>query len=115
MQAGDVEKIVNAYGTVLAEPSALGVVRDARSLPYSKSEIKKALLVAPGVVRDSPLREQLRAGYISLGDFQRLSDREIRALQLWNRALSQNVSAADPKLMDMAETISAEGDLAIEI
>ena len=75
MQAGDVEKIVNAYGTVLAEPSALGVVRDARSLPYSKSEIKKALLVAPGVPVNSPLREQLRAGYISLGDFQRLSDR----------------------------------------
>jgi hypothetical protein len=67
-------------------------------------EIKTALKFALSVTTDPAMRDQLKTGYISLGDFQELSDREIRALQLWNNALSRNTSAAD-----LAKTMSAEG------
>ena len=61
------------------------------------------------------MRDHLKAAYISLGDFQQLSDKEVRALQLWNNALSKSVSAADPELTDATRTRSSEGDLVIEV
>ncbi len=75
MRPEDVQEILNAYGAVLAEPTALGVLRDIRSLPYPKVEIKHALVVALSVTTDPGVREHLKASYVMLADFQQLSDR----------------------------------------
>ena len=102
----DVEMIVNAYGAVLAEGTAIGNVRDINSLPYSKDEIKRALKFALNVTTDKGMRESLRTGYVSLADFQQLSDAEVRALQEWNNALAQSQTSALDQLT-IAKTVSA--------
>jgi len=63
MRPTDVEEIVTAYGAALAEPTALGIVRDVRSLPRSKEDIKTALKTALEVTADVAMRESLKAGY----------------------------------------------------
>ena len=102
----DVEMIVNAYGAVLAEGTAIGLVRDINSLPYSKDEIKRALKFALNVTTDKGMQERLRTGYVSLADFQQLSDAEVRALQEWNNALAQSQTSALDQLR-IAKTVSA--------
>ncbi len=62
------EKIVNAYGAAMA--SKRSVLADISGLPYSKERIKAALLVALSMTRDANMRERLKAGYVSLADWQ---------------------------------------------
>src|SRR5829696_8024078 len=60
--------IVSAYGEALEakrEPIA-----DSRDLPYPKDTIKWAILVVLGAIRDPAQREPLRAGYVSLSEWQ---------------------------------------------
>jgi hypothetical protein len=112
MQPADAEMIVNAYGAVLAEPTALGIVRDARSLPRPKETIKDALKFALKMTTDAAMREHLKSAYVSLADFQHLSDNEVRALQVWHSASSQNKAAAsDLEMADLAKRISADGEV----
>jgi hypothetical protein len=113
MTPTEVEEIVEGYGAVLAKPSDLGVVRDVGSLPYSKNEIKTTLRIALKLTTDADLIEQLKVGYISLANFQSLSKEEVRALQLWNGALSKNPTGVE--LNDVLETVSVEGDLAVAV
>jgi hypothetical protein len=61
-------QIVDAYGAALEakrEPIA-----DTRELPYPKDTIKWAMLVLLGAIRDAAQREPLRAGYVSLAEWQ---------------------------------------------
>ena len=109
-------EIVNAYGGVLAEPSVLGVVQDLRSLPYSKKDIKTALLVSLGVSTDDDVNELLKVGYLSLAQFQPLSEEEVRALQLWNGAYARGKTAlarrmTRDELDDVMKTAAEEGDV----
>lgn len=113
MRPEDVQEIVGAFGDVLAEATATGVVRDTRSLPYPKSEIKAALRVALNVTTDLAMRDHLKAAYVALADFQLLSDREVLALQLWNDALSKSSSAT--AAADVINTVAAEGDAVIAV
>jgi hypothetical protein len=76
MKPNEVEGIVHAYGAVLQETTATGVIRDIRSLPYSKYQIKEALQYALRITSDPSIREHLKAAYISLSDFQELSDEQ---------------------------------------
>ncbi len=116
IQPATAEKIVKAYGAVLAEPTALGIVRDARSLPHPKETIKDALKFALNATTDAAMREHLKAAYICLGDFQQLSDSEVRALQVWNSAASRNASAAsDLEIADLAKRMAAEGKVVTAI
>jgi len=105
VQAEDVERILTDYGAVLAQPSALGVVRDVRSLPNSKSAIKAALKVALSVATGPNTRDQLKVAYVWLADFQPLTKEETRALLQWNGATTK------PNLVtDVEERIAAEAE-----
>jgi hypothetical protein len=115
MPPTDAEEIVTAYGAALAEPTALGIVRDISSLPYSKNDIKAALKFALGVTADAAMRDSLKTAYVTLADFQPLSEREIRALQLWKNALSSIPAASDLDIADLAKTLAAEGDMVTEV
>ena len=105
MQADDVERILTDYGAALAEPSALGAIRDLRSLPNSKSAIKAALKVALSVATDPNTRDQLKVAYVCLADFQPLTAEETGALRQWNGATTK------PNLvLDVEERIATEAE-----
>ena len=64
-------KIVQAYGKVLEESQiGLGIVADIKELPFSKEQIKKAIIFAINNTDDVKMKEQLKVGYISLADWQ---------------------------------------------
>ena len=110
MQADDVERILTDYGAVLAAPSALGVMRDLRSLPNSKSAIKAALRAALSIATDPNTRDQLKVAYICLADFQPLTEQETRALQQWNGAtkMPDLVFAVHERVATEAELLREE-------
>jgi hypothetical protein len=87
MTPNEVERIVGAYGKVLMEKTATGLVRDIHSLPYSKDQIKEALRFALRSTVDESMRSHLVGAYIALSDFQKLSDAQISALRNWNKLL----------------------------
>jgi hypothetical protein len=99
MTPNEVERIVNAYGRVLREQTATGVVRDIRSLPYSKGQIKEALRFAIRITSDESMRGHFKGAYIGLSDFQELSDAQILALQTWNKVLAN--SSTEDKIDDL--------------
>lgn len=99
MRPEQVEEIITAYGAVLAKRSPLGIVRDIRSLPYPKPQIKEALKIALALTVDADMRQQLKIGFISLADFQPLSNSEVDALQTWKGGA----------------VIASAGEIAIEI
>jgi hypothetical protein len=66
------ESIVVAYGAALEAHTPAPVV-DIKALPYSKDEIKRAILAELGKISDpklEKLREHLKAGYLMLAGFQ---------------------------------------------
>jgi hypothetical protein len=64
----EAQVIVNAYGKALS--SKKSGVADASELPYPKTRIKAALLAAIRAIPDASMRDQLKAGYVSLADWQ---------------------------------------------
>jgi hypothetical protein len=68
MTGEEAMKVINAYGNVLADrTSPFGDVSD---LPYAKARIKEALIHGLATGNDPKVRELLKAGYITLADFQ---------------------------------------------
>jgi hypothetical protein len=109
MDMQQAQRIVGAYGDTLLEQAATGVVRDAKSLPFSKTEIKAALKFAINVTSDGQMREQLKVGYISLADFQELSDLDIQRLQQWGALLSKNSTMSNEELGTAAKVMAEIG------
>jgi hypothetical protein len=68
MSAQEVQQIVNAYGAAMAGRG--GVVRDVGTLPYPKERIKRALVTAIKLTPPGAAREQLKSGFVILGDWQ---------------------------------------------
>jgi len=65
------QQVVNDFGAALGANSArAGGVSDASELPHSKETIKAALLFALSFPQDERARDQLKAGYLSLADWQ---------------------------------------------
>jgi hypothetical protein len=106
----EAQQIVQDYGAALEEKTALGVVRDINSLPHPKEKIKIALLFALSVTTDPTMREHLKGGYVSLSDFQELSDEQVKALQIWNKTVmgSEDKMTAD-EIQDAVAAISHTG------
>jgi hypothetical protein len=109
VNAIEAQRIVQAYGAVLGEITATGMIRDLRLLPYTKTEIKVALQFALKLTSDAVMRDHLRNAYISLADFQRLTDGQIIALQRWDRDLASNAVGGDVSAKDSAEAVSTIG------
>ncbi|MDH3665322.1 MAG: hypothetical protein OEN23_00145 [Paracoccaceae bacterium] len=70
--AADLETIVQRYGEVLGAGSS--VERDTSELPLDKETIKASLLKAIEMTPPGDMREHLKSGYVSLGDFQNLEE-----------------------------------------
>lgn len=113
MSLAQVQRIVSSYGAVL-EQSA-GLIRDINSLPFKKDQIKTALLTALGVTTDAKMREHLKAGFVSLADFQPLSEAERASLRTWESVgQSDPQSMTDQDLLHMAKKLSGGGGAGIE-
>jgi len=63
--------IVQAYGSILeASAPVPGTVADVSQLPYTKQEIKDAIVSALRMTEDPQIKEHLKVGYIQLADWQ---------------------------------------------
>ena len=85
MDMQQVRTLIGAYSSILEERTATGVLRDIRSLPASKDELKRAFMIALRATSDREMRRVRSSGYVLLADFQELSDGEIRAAQVLAR------------------------------
>lgn len=69
--AADAEKIIQTYGALLTDSIPTpGTVADVSRLPYSKTKIKEAILLALSATDDLAQKESLKMGYVQLADFQ---------------------------------------------
>lgn len=66
--AGDIQKIVSAYGAAMS--SRQSIYSDESELPFPKPAIKSALIAAIKTSDDATMREQLKAAYVMLADWQ---------------------------------------------
>jgi len=89
----DTIRVVTAYVTALATPR--GPVTDASRLPYAKPHIKRALVRAMGLATQTTMREELRAAYLKLAEWQEDADTHPEALQrvaAESRQLSEEIA-----------------------
>ena len=77
----DIYKIINEYGAVLMKTHQFPIAFPESILPYSKSEIKIAILGALEEVDDDSTIEQLKIGYSSLADF--VPEHEANMVNAW--------------------------------
>jgi hypothetical protein len=115
MRPVEAQRIVQAYGAVLGENTAIGVVRDIVSLPYSKSQIKSALQFALKITSDGAMHAHFINAYISLADFQSLSDDQIKALQVWNKVIGQRRGSNKEEVEAEAAAIAKNGKVVTAI
>jgi hypothetical protein len=75
----DAWDVVQKYGATLRDPPkySVSLIRDVSELPYPKAAIKAVLKDA---FRRFPPIDALKTAYISLADFQELTDEEANAL-----------------------------------
>jgi len=71
----EVQQILKAYGEAMnafggAAAAGSGVIRDVRTLPYTKERIKRALLTALKRTPPGAARETLQLGFETLGHWQ---------------------------------------------
>jgi len=72
MGANKLQEIIESYGQSLeAKAKTTFSVADESKLPYTKSEIKKAIIIALSVAEDPQLKEHLKISYINLSDWQK--------------------------------------------
>lgn len=88
----DVRSIVAAYGRILETRKR--VICDVSELPYSKADIKAALVGALTTVTDEQIKGQFRHAYVSLGDFQDLRDCRQRGVNPDAIAVQENFALA---------------------
>lgn len=103
-----VETIIKAYGVVLGASGT--IVRNQSELPYSKEQIKTAIIAAIIITEDGDAREQLVLEYLSLGDFQELSDREDLAVRACDTTDMPEIVTTQQSI-DLAKQMSKHGDV----
>lgn len=86
----DFVQIVQAYGNTLetAAPTP-GTVADANKLPYTKQQIKEAIVSALRSTDDAQTKEYLKIGYIQLSD--------------WQEGVGESNQGLDMSVLDMSQ------------
>lgn len=102
MDVSKAQTIIQTFGE-LQMATADYLIADEKRLPFSKTEIKEAILFAIPLV-DKEMCEQLRFGYVQLGMFQPVS--EIRMLDI-----PDNISSlSDEQIFNFAKKVMVEFD-----
>ena len=105
-----IERIIKDYAVVLGAEGA--ILRDVRDLPSPKSVIAIALLAAIRVLPPGADRDNLRALFIFLSNFQVMSDEEKAAIaKHWDAvmSISERGKESDDVIREQAQTISDTG------
>ena len=83
----DVQSLINDYGPVIGG-GKLGP-RGISELPASKEELNTALLAAIHITPAGQMREHLRSGYMTLGEFQNMDECERRGINVNDLAMAE--------------------------
>ena len=105
-----IEGIIKDYATVLGAEGS--ILRDVRDLPSPKSVIAIALLAAIKVLPPGADRDNLRALFIFLSNFQIMTDEEKAAIvRHWSAvmSISEHGEESDDVIREQAQTISDTG------
>jgi hypothetical protein len=105
-----IERIIKDYAVVLGAEGS--ILRDVRDLPSPKSVIAIALLAAIKVMPPGPDRDNLRALFVFLSNFQVMSDEEKAAIvRHWDAvmSISQHGQDSDDVIREQAQTITDTG------
>jgi hypothetical protein len=79
------QDIVQAYQDVLKDRDKFGIAVPLSKLPYSKTEIKAAILSTIPEIQDAQALKDLRIGYTTLAEF--IPDEKVAAIgENWSRA-----------------------------
>ena len=81
----DFLEVISTYGSFLEIHN--DPVNDERVLPFSKVEIKQALLLGLRFIQEVDQRNFLKFGFVALSTFQKLTENEALALARWNRGI----------------------------
>jgi len=97
--AEDYVKVLRAYGDVLeTSTNGPGIVADVKTLPFSKEEIKNAIILGLQNSPDENTKNTLTGGYILLADWQEdVGDEMIR----YNSVISDPNATIDDVINDM--------------
>lgn len=97
-------EIIQRYGAVLEHDSpAPGCVADESKLPYSKANIKEALIIGLRATADRQMKKFLQAGYVQLADWQE---------GVGDSSIGIDLTNIDPDVdvIQLAESIASQGD-----
>jgi hypothetical protein len=75
----DARDVLESFVAILSEPGD-GIIRDATELAYPKDVIKSVLQHCIRTIEGADQRRFLRGAYLSLGNYQELTDEERKAL-----------------------------------
>ena len=102
MSDGEAMKIINAYGKAMMDrKSPFG---EASDLPYPKARIKEAIVHGIREGDDPKFREQLKAAYVALSEWQAGFGSRAGAIDLSAKELSNPIKAA-AKIAAMGDDI----------
>jgi hypothetical protein len=110
--------IVNAYYSVLKDRERFGVAAPQSMLPFTREEIKSALITAIRETNEPEERERLKTWYISLADFipdeasERVNENWKEAADAQCETDQEIVGASEEELM--AEVVSIQKGIANE-
>ena len=114
MTDDDAMKIINSYGKAMMDrTSAYGEVS---ALPFPKSRIKEALIHGIKEGDDPKFREQLKAAYVALAEWQaglggRRRPGELTPEELADPAKAMTQIIADPDWLKVPELVAAEATM----
>ena len=111
----DAADVLSSYSSLLMRPTG-SVIRNAAELKYSKQIIKIVLIHCIKLTEPGEQREFLRAAYVSLADFQELSDDERAALDIFEAPAgdkAEDIGLED--LRTMAKLGASHSDLAVGV
>jgi hypothetical protein len=107
----DIEKIVHAYSSVLS--SRKSMISDASELPYPKPQIKAALIAAITTAQDAKMREQLKAAFVSLADWQEGVGAGPYSFETTVK-MAKRIAASGPSLTEISAKVTAEGQALLD-
>lgn len=94
-------RIVQAYGSFLETSAPIpGTVADVNKLPYTKQQIKDAIVAALHISEDPQMKEHLKAGYIQLSD--------------WQEGVGESNQGVDVSALDMSQDTDELAKTALE-
>lgn len=124
----ETELIINAYGKALEHLAPTpGTVADESKLPFSKPQIKAAILIALKETNDMHQKKILKFAFVQLADFQpdigsknigldfsgvdvaRLSDPDLLALANSATASEKSIANSNREAKQLAAELSAAG------